>query len=205
MMSFCPLFNNECKGNQCVMWHEEACLIVSFLQDLTQPPIDREIISEEPIVIRGFERHEPVIPDEIKETTPESLADDFMTFLETEFPDSELMPYGGNFQLFLKTKNLTERWNLPVEIQLKIEKAQLLARDGIRKRNEDKKRIRLESEKGELPSLVGRCCDWAISKGFKKVTIADVDAFVLVNEFDLLQETKRSLYVMTNVQLKSKK
>lgn len=204
MMSFCPFFNNECKGNQCVMWYNDVCLIVSFLQDLTQPP-DREPLSEEPLVISRFERPEPFIPDEIKKATAESLATEFITFLETEFPDSELRLYGGNFQLFLKTKNLTERWNLPAEIQLKIEKAQALARIEVRRRTEEEKRIRLELEKEEVQSLVDRCCDWAISKGLKRVTVADVEAFMLENEYDLLRETSRSIYALSNVKLKSKK
>ena len=207
-MPFCPFFNSECKRNQCVMWYDEACLIVSFLQGLAQPPTEREMPMEEPTEAPSMfrlERPEPVIPDEIKEVTPESLAAEFITFLETEFPDSELGPYRGNFNLFLATKNLTERWNLPADIQLKIEKAQILAQNEIRKRVEEERKIRLESEKEELPSLVSRCCDWAISKGLKRVTVADVDAFILENEFDLLNETKRALYAIANVQLKSKK
>jgi hypothetical protein len=52
---------------------------------------------------------------------------------------------------------------------------------------------------------VNRCCDWAITNGMKRVTVADVDAFILENEYDIIKETRRALYAMTNVQLKSKK
>ena len=33
-MSLCPFFNEECKGNQCVMWSDEECLVVGFLHQL---------------------------------------------------------------------------------------------------------------------------------------------------------------------------
>lgn len=208
MITFCPFFKDECKGNQCVMWSNEKCLIVDFLQKL-QSSFEKEIPEEEIVVrepiISRFERPEPTIPEEIKQATPETLAAEFILFLETEFPESKLTPYGGNFELFLQTKNLTEHWNLPPEIRLKIKKAQTLARDEIQKRIETEHKIRFEREKEELPSLVDRCADWAITKGMKRVTVADVDAFILENEFDILKETRRALYSMTNVKLKSKK
>lgn len=207
-MTFCPFFKEECKGNQCIMWSDEKCLIVAFLHNI-QTSFEREIPEEEIVVrepiISRFERPEPTIPEEIKQATAETLAIEFITFLETEFPDSELAPYGGNFDLFLQTKNLTDRWGLPPEIRLKIEKARTLARAEIRKRIETEHKIRLEREKEELPSLLNRCVDWAITMGMKRVTVADVDAFILENEFDILKETRRALYAMTNVKLKSKK
>ena len=207
-MSECPFFNDTCKGNQCVMWFDEECLIVGFLRNLHSGISKPEIEFDEPIDLQPsyhFERPEPVIPEDIKSATAESLAAEFITFLEREFHDSELTPHYGNFQLFLQTKNLVDRWNIPADIRLKIEKAQTLARDEIQKRIETERRIRFETEKEELPSLVNRCCDWAVTNGMKRVTVADVDAFILENELDMLKETRRALYAMSNVQLKSKK
>lgn len=206
-MSFCPFLKDECQGNQCVIWYDEQCLIAAFLQNIhtgleKQRSAEEEILVDEPRF--EFRRPETVVPEEIKQATPETIAAEFLDFLETEFPDSKTRIYGGNFDLFLQTKNLTNRWNLPPEINLKIQKAQALAREGIRQKNEAEHRKRFEDEKVELPSLVSRCCDWAISKGMKRVTVADVDAFILENDLDMLKETKRALYSLTNVELKSK-
>jgi hypothetical protein len=190
------------------MWFNEECLIVGFLQNLQSGFTKTEYEPDIPIDVQPsftFQRPEPTIPEDIKNATPESLASEYIAFLETEFPDSEPGMLFGNFQLFLETKNLIDRWGLPAELRLKLEKAQILAREEIRKRVETEKKLRLETEKGELPSLVNRCCDWAITKGMNRVTVADVDAFILENEFDLLQETRRALYAMANVQLKSRK
>ena len=50
MMTFCPFFNAECKGNQCVMWSNEECLIVGFLERLQvafpMEPIEEDISIE---------------------------------------------------------------------------------------------------------------------------------------------------------------
>ena len=206
-MSLCPFFNEECKGNQCVMWSDGECLVVGFLYQLktgflSEPDADT-FSMEEPMI--RFERPEPEIPDDIKNSSPESLAAEYIAFIETEFPDSDMGHRYGNFDLFLQTKNLTDRWQLPADIKIKIEKARTLAREEIRKRAETERKLRLETEREELPSLVNRCCDWAITNGMKRVTVADVDAFILENEYDIIKETRRALYAMTNVQLKSKK
>ena len=207
MKSLCPFFNGECKGNQCVMWYNENCLIVNFLQNISigfERAESTEEVIEEPYQPR-FEIPKPSIPEEIKQTTAEELAVEYVTFLETEFPESELTPHGGNFQLFLNSKNITSHWNLPPDIQIKIQKAEILAREEIKKKIEIEHRLRIEKEKEELPSLISRCIDWAITYGFKKVTLADVDAFLLENELDILKETKRTLYSLTNLKLKAKK
>ena len=207
-MSLCPFFNEECKGNQCVMWSDEECLVVGFLHQLKTgilPEIDEDTISMEAPSIYRFERPEPEIPDDIKNSSPESLAAEYLAFIETEFPDSDMRHQYNNFDLFLQTKNLTSRWGLPADIQLKIQKARTFAREEIRKREETERKHRFETEKDELPSLVNKCRDWAITNGMKRVTVADVDAFILENEYDILSETRRALYAMTNVKLKSKK
>jgi hypothetical protein len=74
-----------------------------------------------------------------------------------------------------------------------MQKAELLAR----------KRV-LQEEKDELPSLVDKCVEWAGINNLNKVTFADVDAFLLDKDLRLLGETKRALYSMANVKLKSK-
>jgi len=47
--------------------------------------------------------------------------------------------------------------------------------------------------------------DWARINNLKRLTLADVDTFIMEKEFDLLTETKRAIYAMANVKLKSGK
>jgi len=104
--------------------------------------------------------------------------------------------------LFLESKNLIERWNLPPEISIKLQKAEVLAKQRLQKKKEEERRARLEKEKQELPSLVSRCVDWAVTHALKRVTHADIDVFILENNLDMLPETKRALYSMTNFKMK---
>jgi hypothetical protein len=94
---------------------------------------------------------------------------------------------------------------MPPEIQAKIQKAELLADREMRRNEESQKKERLGSEKEELPSLVSQCVDWAIINGLKRLTVADVDTYILEKNLDILQETKRALYAMANLKLKTGK
>ena len=94
---------------------------------------------------------------------------------------------------------------MPSEIQLKIEKAEMLAQKQFETERDVKEREQLEKEKMGLPTLVGSCIDWAKDHGLKRVTQADVDAFLLDKNIDILSQTKRSLYAMANVSIKSKR
>jgi hypothetical protein len=64
---------------------------------------------------------------------------------------------------------------------------------------------RLGKEKEEFPSLVSQCVDWARINGLKRLTLSDLDTYILEKDLDILQETKRALYSMANLKLKSKK
>ena len=203
MTILCPFYKENCKGNQCVMWYDEKCLIVNFLQKIQMDFSEEEAPSED----LSFARYEVEVamPEDIKSATPEELAIEYINFLQREFPKLELIPHSNMFDLFLESKGLINRFNLPPEMRLKIRRAQMLARNEIEHRNELEHQMRLEREKEELPSLIERCIDWAITNGFKRVTKADVEAFLLENELDILPETRRSLYVMTNARIKAKK
>jgi len=93
---------------------------------------------------------------------------------------------------------------MPPEIQLKIEKAEMLAQKELEKEREVKERETLEKEKTELPSLVSSCVDWAKDHGLKRITKADIDAFLLEKGIQILPQTQRALYAMANVEIKSK-
>ena len=80
----------------------------------------------------------------------------------------------------------------------------MLAQRQLENEREIKEREQLEREKAELPSLINSCIDWAREHGLKRVTKADIEAFLLEKNIEILPQTQRALYAMVNVQLKSK-
>jgi len=150
------------------------------------------------------ERSVVKVPSEIKFASAEELAAKLVDFTKKEFPDNERMYIRNVSQLFWGQKNVS-KWNMPSEIQLKIEKAEMLAQKQFETERDVKEREQLEKEKMGLPTLVGSCIDWAKDHGLKRVTQADVDAFLLDKNIDILSQTKRSLYAMANVSIKSKR
>ena len=65
--------------------------------------------------------------------------------------------------------------------------------------------VKIEKEKEEHPSLVSHCVDWARTHGLKRLTLGDIDAYILERNLDIQKETRRALYAMANIELKSKK
>jgi len=205
MKKQCPFFKKTCLGNQCIMWKDENCLIVSFMENFTQQS-ELEFKEGVPLYFEDETLKEKEVPTEIKLATPEELAAEMIAFAKKEFPDEDDQ-YGNRIysirQLFWQSKNI-ERYGLPPEIQLKMEKAELLAQAQLKKEREAKEREALEREKAELPSLVSSCVDWAIDHGLTRITKADVEAFLLEKNIEILPQTKRSLYVMAGIEIKSK-
>lgn len=202
MNTFYPFFKEKCRGNECVMFRNGECLIVSFLQSVSEGvPPSVEIM--EPSGIE-FHRREAEVPDWIKTRTPEELAVEMLEFKKKEFSEDENLGFHTISNFFWKNKGI-ESYLMPSDIRLKVERANILARKGILKEAEIQKRERLEKEKEELPSLVSHCIDWARTNGLKRLTQADIDAYIMGRDLDLLNETKRALYAMANVKLKSRK
>lgn len=209
MNIFCPFFKDRCKGNECVMWKDEKCLIISFMENCITPP-EEEVEELERIgrEMRGIREME--VPDEIKSATEEELAAELIAFTKKEFPGEEMMPVSYVSEIFWKTKNVSEG-DIPAEIELKIRKAEMLAGKELDfemaiKQNEqiEKENEQLEKEKNELPSLINSCVDWARGHGLKTVTKADIEAFLIDRNIEILPKTQRSLYALVNVKLKSK-
>jgi len=201
MNTFCPIIKEKCRGNECVMWRDERCLIIAFMEIFVRAPEEENIA-----ISTGYEYEEidkVEVPEEIKSATPEELAVNLISFVKEEFPDNKRIWIPNIASLFWSSKNV-ERWNLPSDIKLKIEKAERLAQRQLENEREIKEKERLETEKIELPSLVGSCVDWAREHGLKRVTKADVEAFLLEKNIEILSQTKRALYAMVNVQLKAK-
>jgi len=202
MNTFCPFFKETCKGNECVMWRDEACLIVSFLQIASEGvPSPEQIMETSRIEIH---REEAEVPDWIKTRTAEELAVEILEFQKKEFSEDENLGFHTISNFFWKSKGI-ERYLMPSDIELKVERANILARREILKETETQKRERLGKEKEELPSLTSHCIDWARTNGLKRLTLADIDAYIMERNLDILRETRRALYAMANVQLKSKR
>jgi len=202
MNTFCPFFKETCKGNECVMWRDEACLIVSFLQIASEGvPSPEQIMETSRIEIH---REEAEVPDWIKTRTAEELAVEILEFKKKEFPEDEYLGLHTISNLFWEKKGI-EHYQMPSEIRLKINRANILARTQIHREAEKQKKEQMQKEKEELPSLVSHCIDWARTNGVIRLTLADIDAYIFERNLDILKETRRALYAMANVQLKSKR
>jgi len=184
------------------MFRNEECLIVSFLQSVSEgvPPTEETMETSR---IR-FSREEAEVPDWIKTRKPEELAVEMLEFKRKEFSEDEDLGFHTISNFFWKSKGI-ERYFMPSDIQLKVERANILARKEILKEADIKKRERLKKEKEELPSLVSQCIDWARTNGLKRLTLADIDAYIMERDLDILNETRRALYATANVKLKSMK
>jgi hypothetical protein len=177
---------------------------VSELEDLLDEITETNAATNDTARKPEKEIEEPIIEEEIsnkiKSSTPEELAAELISFAKKEFPDQEderRVPIHIITGDFWRSKNI-ERWYLPADIKLKIKKAELLAQKQLEGEREVK-------EKEKMLSLVNPCVDWAKEHGLKKVTEADVIAFLLEREIDLSPRTKkRSLQALVNNIIKSK-
>jgi hypothetical protein len=149
-------------------------------------------------------REERETPKWLKTSTPEELAVEMLDFKKKEFSEEEYMGFHSISHYFWSNKGV-EKFCMSPEIQMKIEKAEMLAEKEIRKDEERQHKERLEKEKIELPSLVSQCVDFARMNNLKRLTLSDVETFMMEKNLDLMHETKRAIYAMANVKLKSGK
>jgi hypothetical protein len=188
------------------MWKDEKCLIVSFLGQVSEgveSPEEEVVSSSEASLPSRFSlgREEAEVPKWLKRITPEEIAVEILEFKEREFPEGHV-----NFHTisrFYWSNKGIEKFLMPTEIEMKISKAELMAEREMLRKEETQKKERLGREKEELPSLVSQCVDWARLKGLRRLTLADVDTYALEKDLDIVKETKRSLYAIANLKLKS--
>lgn len=209
MNILCPFFKENCRGNECVMFRNEECLVVSFLQRISEgvPALQEGVPPSEATIERGgalFHMEEAEVPDWISKQTPEELAVEILGFKKKEFPEDEEVSFHTVLNFFWTSKGVNQ-YLLPSEAQIKIQRANFLAQRETMKEAEAQKKKRLQEEKEELPSLVSQCVDWARLNGLSRITVADVDTYIMEKSIDILYETKRALYAMANVKLKSKR
>ncbi len=208
MNAFCPFINDKCRGNKCVMWEDNGCVIVNFMKsftELSEGDVILPVVEEDnrtPDLYSELKR-EANIPEEIKTASPEELAAELVSFIKTEFPEAKRTRVRDISIIFWEIKNV-ERWGIPPDIRLKLEKAEMLAKRQLEEEKELKEKEQLEREKAKLPSLVNSCIEWAEEHDLKRVTKTDVEAFLIEKNVDILPQTQRALYAMVNVKLKSK-
>jgi len=174
------------------MWLDENCMVVNFLQKIhTVIPTEEDVGSDQ---IGYYPDISPKpVPDYIKMISPEDLSSDYLSFIQTEFPDPEIRPSYDMFDLFLRSKGVDERFGLPLEIELKVSKAKALISMEREKEQEQERQMRIEQERAELPSYVDRFGDWLSERGLAKPRQVDVNRFTSEYELDLLADTKRDI------------
>lgn len=209
MKMLCPLLRKECVGNQCAMWKEKRCLVVSFVeyfigpapeQSALTPSVETKLITEtkeEPEFDLSEER-KPRVPDEVKKVTAEERASELAAFAKQQYPNEARVWVEGISNYFWKKKKLKDAYyGVPLEIQLKMRKAERIAQSEV-----DKEEI--EKQKSKLSSLTDSCVQWASELGLRKLTLQDVEVFLVQEKVQISQLTRRWLYTMVNAALKSK-
>ena len=206
MRNFCPLINSECKKQDCVMWKNGKCLIVVTMEKLNKWIYEEY---EEPTMrdntsFKTTKMKQKNILEKIKDSSSKEIAEDIVAFAKKEFPDDKSYWNLYSFiSLYWDTMNI-DRVELPKPLRAKIEKAEMLASQMLQKEREQMRKELVEKEKEKLPPIVDLCVKWAIKKGLKSVRYSDIDAFLMMNNIELLYETKRTLYAMVNLKLKTK-
>jgi hypothetical protein len=210
----CPFFKEDCHGNKCVMWHNEECVIVAFLEGMQELSMSEKSVhsSQEPTEGTGviLQREVAEAPDWLKTASPEIIAKEILEFKESKFPEVHVgvtLRSRSNFHNFLFTywtqkgvlKNL-----MPSEIQVRISEAERLAEQELVKKEQIEKKERLENETEQLPNLVSQFVDWTKPRSIKRPTLTEVEQFVVDKNIDILKETKRSIFIMANEKLKTK-
>ena len=175
-------------------------MIVNFLQKIqTAIPSEEDLDSEQ---VGYYPELSPrSIPDYIKTISPEELAVEYLTFIRAEFPDPDMRSSYDVFDLFLRSKGVDNRFELPLEIDIKIRKTSLLISMEREKERDHERQMRIEQERAELPSYVDRFGDWLSERGLTKARNVDVNRFASDYELDLLGDTLRDILEKTQTRL----
>ncbi len=194
-MSLCPFFKTDCYRDKCVMW-KNGCLITIFLDKFQLETTEAEIQPE-----NDQETSEKSqFKDWLEKATPANIAEEIIEFKNQHFSNERVSSFDLT-RLFWTDKEL-DNWEIPAKVQLKIEQANLKVQQKLDEIEEAKNRKRLAEEKQKLSTLIKECIDWTNQAGLKKLTLADVDAFILDKNLDIMFETRRALYSKVNIKLK---
>lgn len=195
---FCPFLKNHCKQSECVMWQNNKCLTISFMQYFLTPKEDYSVETEK--------EEEAKVPEVIQTSPVEQLAKELVSFVKDNTVDVDSRWIDQQMlDCFWESKGISGKYDLPSEIRLKMDKVQHLAEKQLEEERELREKEQLKKEKAQIPQLIEECIVWArrnnLTKSLKK---ADVDVFLSDKEIKLSTETKHLLWSMVNVQLKAK-
>jgi hypothetical protein len=179
----CPFFKETCHNNKCMMWKNEDCSIVAFLQRLEEP----------------LEEVEIEVPEWLQTMAPENIAKEIIELKKKEFPDDPFSVHSA-IHFYWRSKGI-EMSGMPIEIQLKMSKIDML----VEKAQTDEQKTRMLKERQQLPSLVNECVEWAKLNELKSLLVRDVKTFTLEKDLDLLRETEGALCSMANTRLKKER
>jgi len=199
-MSLCPFFKELCKENQCMMWKDGNCLISGFLQG----GLVLDEVEEEGVTSYSGGISEPSIPEYFKSVSAGDIANEYREFIRREFPESTSKSY-EIFDLFLQSKGLDRRYDIPLEINLKVTKARMLVEQENDMLSNAETQLQIEKEKAELPMLIDKFIEWLENKGLNKARLLDVDRFTTENNLDLLYDTTRDIYEISQTKLEEKR
>ena len=190
---FCPLIGDDCKKEECLLWKNGGCLLPPFIKNIISIETVEEISPEE---VPTMEKEIKETPDDIKNKTAEELAKELVEFIESKEDYLDERTKYWSFHLFWEMKGVEKDANYATDIQMKINKAELLAQYILDKNQ-------LEKERELLSSFVNTCFKWAKENGLNRVTQSDIESFLIENNMKLIMpESKKMLVVWTNFKLK---
>lgn len=191
MRKFCPLIKEECRSSECILWHDsnEECLLVEGLYAYL-------LVADEkiwPDTELEEEERESNVPEEITKAAPEDLASELVSFVKSSFPEEEAPQVKDVAHIFWQQKQLVSE-DIPLIILSRMQEVERLAQ----------RQLDREREKSRVPSLVESLVHWARKHNLRSITWADVDAWLFETDEELSEQTRRTLYGIANLKMKSR-
>lgn len=141
--------------------------------------------------------------EEIRVKTPEDIANDVIQFAGKDYSEKELIFPSRVFYYYWESKGIKTSY-LPVDIKLKIDKAQSLVSDRLRKRIDEIRQKEIQEDNDKLPSYVAACLEWAQTKRLKKMTKSAIESFLADKNIKIHAETKNKLYYEVNLNFENR-
>ena len=136
------------------------------------------------------------------EESEEELVKEIVKFAKDNFEEN---PKIYNISdIFWENKGVT-RYMTEGNLLLKIKKVESKAQIILDNEKKELEKKRFEQEKKELPKLIKNCVKFAEDNNLKKLTLSDLDTFILENDISVGKEIRKILYTKSNFQLKQRK
>lgn len=212
---FCPLIGDVCKESECVMWWQNSCALALAAQlfvvnQVVSVEVKQHLKeSQGPVSVEfgeGAEQQSENLESILSET-PEALAKEMISFIWKQFPEAREEYETAIWQyarFFWQQRGIKREWGLPPDVEMKKKRAEQIAKKWLMEERKRAREEELRKEKEQIPILAERCEKWAREHGLKRVTLADVRAFLLSIGVEVSTDTRRSIYSITNVRLKTK-